>query len=234
MNHFTQVRWLHRSGMISHSPCGLTMAPTLSVPACTSLHTQTHPNQEHALSCVVQLGRQGPADNCCSWYEYLFSRACLFDDDNKQTNNNGPNFVNQNGERMFQYPWPPLLTTADMIHNKAPVLASVRRHHGPQRSVQAPALAQSLGGREVHNFQIDVELVGANTIVLSRWEGRTYNPLSTQSFRITFETTMSHATPGCLISGHYWAITYVRCDVYAHRRLLDAFTIIGEDRICWI
>jgi hypothetical protein len=86
----------------------------------------------------------------------------------------------------------------------------------------------------VCNFQIDIELVSANTIVLSCWEGRTYNPPSTWSFGITFETTMSRTTPGCLISGHYQAITYIRCNVYAHRRLLDTFTIIGEDRICWI
>jgi hypothetical protein len=148
----------------------------------------------------------------------------------------GSNFVNQNKVRMPQYPWLPLLAAADAIHDKKapvewPALDVITDRNGLRKLLR---WLNSSEGREVRNFRIDVELVGTKTIVLSRWEGRTHDPPSTRSFGFAFETAMSCAAPGCPISSHYRAITYVRCDSHAHRRLLDVFIVIGEDRIWWI
>jgi hypothetical protein len=55
-----------------------------------------------------------------------------------------------------------------------------------------------------------VELVGAKTIMLNRWEGRTHEPPTGKSYGFAFEAATARAAPGCLISGHHRTITYVR------------------------
>jgi hypothetical protein len=147
----------------------------------------------------------------------------------------GSNFVDQNGARMSEYPWLATIAAADAIHDKKapvdwPAVDVITDRNGLRKLLRWLSPSED---REVRNFRIDVELIGAKTIVLGRWEGRTHD-LPTGSFGFAFEVATSRAASGCPISGHYRAITYVRCHSHAYERLLDVLTIIGEDRICWI
>jgi len=65
-------------------------------------------------------------------------------------------------------------------------------------------------GREVHDFRIDVQLVGTKTLVLRRWESPTREVQATRTYGHAFEAAMTHPAPDCPSSGHHRAITYVR------------------------
>jgi len=69
-------------------------------------------------------------------------------------------------------------------------------------------------GRDVRDFRIDVELVGAKTLVLSRWEGRMFEPPKGRTYGYGFENATTCAAPGCPSSSHHRAIKYVRGRVY--------------------
>ena len=124
-------------------------------------------------------------------------------------------FIDRNGARMSQYPMLPLFVAADAIHNnkKAPVdwpsVDVITDRHGLRKLLRW--LSPSVG-REVRDFgRINVELVGAKTIVLTRWERRPCQPPAMKSYGFDFEATTVRAAPGCPRSGHHRAITYVRC-----------------------
>jgi hypothetical protein len=66
-----------------------------------------------------------------------------------------------------------------------------------------------LEGREEHDFRIDMELVRAKRIVMSRWEGRTREPPTGKIYGFAFEAAMACAALGCPSSGHHRTITYM-------------------------
>lgn len=134
----------------------------------------------------------------------------------------GSHFIDQNGARMSEYPLLPLFAAADAIHDdakKAPVdwpsVDVVTDRNGLRKLLRWLNPSE---GREVRDFRIDVELVGAKTIVLTRWEGRTREPPTGKSYGFAFEAATARAAPGCPASGHHRTITYVRyhcmfCDI---------------------
>ena len=65
-------------------------------------------------------------------------------------------------------------------------------------------------GREIHDFRIDVQLVGTKTLVLRRWESLTRDVHTGRSYGYAFEVAMTRAAPDCPSSGHQRVITYVR------------------------
>jgi len=114
----------------------------------------------------------------------------------------------------------PLFSAADAIHDKKapvdwPAVDVITDRNGLRKLLRWLNPSE---GREVCDFRIDVELVGAKTIILGRWEGRTHNIPTGRSFGFAFEAATSQAAPGCPISGHHRAITYVRCHSHAYRR----------------
>jgi hypothetical protein len=124
----------------------------------------------------------------------------------------GSNFVDQNTARSSEYPMLPLFTAADVIHGKkAPVdwpnVDVITDRNGLRKLLRW--LNPSVG-REVRDFRIDVDLIGTKTILLGRWESRSREPPSGRSFGFGFEAATSRPAPGCPISGHHRAITYVR------------------------
>ena len=126
----------------------------------------------------------------------------------------GEHFIDQNGARMSEFPMLPLFAAADAIYDnkKAPVdwpAVDVITDRNALRKLLR--WLNPSEGREVRDFRIDVELVGAKTIVLNRWEGSLREPPSGKSFGFAFEAATSRAAPGCPSSGHHRAITYVRC-----------------------
>jgi hypothetical protein len=81
---------------------------------------------------------------------------------------------------MSEYPLLPLFAAADAIHdnNKKPpvdwpAVDVITDRNGLRKLLRWLNPSE---GREVRDFRIDVELVGAKTIVLNRWEGRTREP----------------------------------------------------------
>ena len=116
-----------------------------------------------------------------------------------------------------------LFVSADAIHNNknAPVdwpsVEVIADRHGLRKLLRW--LSPS-AGREVQNFDwIDVELVGAKTITLTRWERRSCQPPPMKSYGFGFEAATVRAAPGCPGSGHHRAISYVRCHcMQAYRR----------------
>jgi hypothetical protein len=106
----------------------------------------------------------------------------------------------------------PLFTAADAIHGKnAPVdwpnVDVITDRNGLRKLLRWLSPSP---GREVRDFRIDVNLVGTKTILMTRWEGRTREPPTGRSFGFGFEAAVTRAAPGCTISGHHRAITYVR------------------------
>ncbi|KAF8490623.1 hypothetical protein F5888DRAFT_1097862 [Russula emetica] len=127
----------------------------------------------------------------------------------------GAHFVDQNGARMSEYPLLPLFAAADAIHdNKAPVdwpaVDVVTDRNGLRKLLRWLNPSE---GREVRDFRIDVELVGAKTMVLNRWEGRTREPPIGKSYGFSFEAAIARAAPGCPSSGHHRTITYDMLDM---------------------
>ena len=122
--------------------------------------------------------------------------------------------VDQNGPRMSEYPMLPLFAAADAIHDnkKAPVdwpAVDVITDRNSLRKLLR--WLNPSAGREVRDFRIDVELVGAKTIVMYRWDGCSLElPPVGKSYGYAFEAATSRAAPGCPSSGHHRAITYVR------------------------
>ena len=125
----------------------------------------------------------------------------------------GSHFVDQNGARMSDYPFLPLFAAADAIHDNKkppvdwPTVDVVTDRNGLRKLMRWLNPSE---GREVRDFRIDVELIGAKTIVLSRWEGRTREPPTGKSYGFAFEDATARAAPGCPSSGHHRTITYVR------------------------
>jgi hypothetical protein len=135
---------------------------------------------------------------------------------------NTSHFIYQSGTRMSECPFLPLFAAADAIHDnnkKAPVdwpALDVFTDRNDLRKLLR--WLNPLEGREVRNFRIDVELIGAKTIMLTRWEGRPREPPTGKSYRFTFEAATARPAPGCPRSGHHRTITYVRyhcmiCDI---------------------
>jgi len=128
----------------------------------------------------------------------------------------GAHFVDQNGARMSEHPLLPLFAAADAIHEnkKAPVdwpaVDVITDRNGLRKLLRWLNPSE---GREVRDFRIDVELVGARTIVLNRWEGRTREPPTGKSFGFAFEAATARAAPGCPSSGHHRTITYDMVDI---------------------
>jgi len=119
---------------------------------------------------------------------------------------------------MSEYPFLPLFAAADTIHdnNKKPpvdwpAVDVITDRNGLRKLLRWLNASE---GREVRDFRIYVELVGAETIVLNRREGHTRDPPIRKSEVLTygfvFEAATARAGPGCPSSGHHRMITYVR------------------------
>lgn len=120
-------------------------------------------------------------------------------------------FIDRDGARMFQYPMLPLFAATDTMHNdkRAPVdwlaVDVITGRHGLRKLLRW--LSPSVG-REVRKFgRIDVELLVAKTVVLTRWERRPCQPPTTKSYGFGFEAATARAVLGCPRSGHHRAIT---------------------------
>jgi hypothetical protein len=146
----------------------------------------------------------------------------------------GSHFTDQNGARMSEYPMLPLFVAADAIHDNDkkppvdwPAVDVITDRNGLRKLLR---WLYPSGGREVRDFRIDVELVGAKTIVFNRWEGRTREPPTGKSYGFTFEAATARAAPGCPGSGHHRTITYVcyHCMICDIDVLLTFFS--GENR----
>lgn len=129
----------------------------------------------------------------------------------------GDHFVDQNGARMTEHPLLPLFAAADVIHeNKEPpvdwpAVDVISDRNGLRKLLRWLNPSE---GKQVRDFRIDVELVGAKTIVLNRWEGRMREPPIGRSYGFNFEAATSRAADGCPISGHHRTITYVRLPLH--------------------
>ncbi|KAI0255088.1 hypothetical protein BJV78DRAFT_1120388 [Lactifluus subvellereus] len=128
----------------------------------------------------------------------------------------GSKFVDQNSARSPEYPMLPLFTAADAIHGKrAPVewpAVDVITDRNALRKLLR--WLNPSAGREVCDFRVDVDLIGTKTILLSRWENRTYEPPTGRIFGSAFEDAMTCPAPGCpSCFGHHRAITYDMLDL---------------------
>jgi hypothetical protein len=117
---------------------------------------------------------------------------------------------------MSDYPMLPLFAAADAIHDNKkepvdwPAVDVVTDRNGLRKLLR---WLNPSPGREVRDFRIDVELVGAKTIVLNRWEGRSREPPTGKTYGFAFEAATGRAAPGCPSSGHHRAITYDMLDI---------------------
>ncbi|KAH9060204.1 hypothetical protein EDB87DRAFT_1831622 [Lactarius vividus] len=121
-------------------------------------------------------------------------------------------YVDQNTAQLSLYPMLPLFVAADAIHGQEeappvdwPTVDVVTDRNGLRKLLR---LLSPSPGRAVRDFRIDVQLVGAKTLVLSRWESPTPEISSGRSFGHAFEAAMARAAPDCPSSDHQRVITY--------------------------
>jgi hypothetical protein len=71
-------------------------------------------------------------------------------------------------------------------------------------------LMRWIGGSDVRDFRIDLQLAGEKTVLFNRWEKRTREAFSGRTFGFSFEKASTEPAPGCRDStGHHRIITYV-------------------------
>jgi hypothetical protein len=71
-------------------------------------------------------------------------------------------------------------------------------------------LLRWIGGSDIRDFRIDLQLAGEKTVLCNRWEKRTRERFTGRTFGFSFEKASTQAAPGCRDSaGHHRIITYV-------------------------
>ncbi|KAN0139682.1 hypothetical protein V8E53_002344 [Lactarius tabidus] len=121
-------------------------------------------------------------------------------------------YVDRNTAQLSQYPLLPLFAAADAIHSQEatppvdwPTVDAITDRNGLRKLLR---WLNPSPGRAVRDFRIDVQLLGAKTLVLSRWESPTREIHTGRSFGHAFETAMTCVAPDCPSSGHQRVITY--------------------------
>ena len=75
-----------------------------------------------------------------------------------------------------------------------------------------------IGGRDVRDFRIDLQLGGKKTVLCSRWEKRTRETFDGRTFGFSFEKASTEVAPGCKDSGaHHRIVSYVGLLFYSYR-----------------
>ncbi|KDR82523.1 hypothetical protein GALMADRAFT_58125 [Galerina marginata CBS 339.88] len=70
-------------------------------------------------------------------------------------------------------------------------------------------LTRWVGGNNVRDFRIDLQLVGEKTVLMNRWEKRNMEVFSGRTFGFSFEKASTSPAPGCKDStGHHRIVTY--------------------------
>jgi len=70
-------------------------------------------------------------------------------------------------------------------------------------------LIRWIGGQDVRDFRIDLQLAGEKTILCNRWEKRNRETFNGRTFGFSFEKASTEAAPGCRGStGHHRIVTY--------------------------
>ena len=122
----------------------------------------------------------------------------------------GISFVDQNGYRIPRAILLPLITAvnkrAEDLEDKFDWASVdfVTDRNGLRK------LLRWVGGTEVRDFRIDLQLAGQKTVLFNRWEKRTRETTSGRTFGISFEKASTEAAPGCRDStGHHRIVTYV-------------------------
>ena len=71
-------------------------------------------------------------------------------------------------------------------------------------------LMRWIGGGDVRDFRIDLQLAGEKTVLFNRWEKRTRESFDGRTFGFSFEKASTEVAPGCRDStGHHRIISYV-------------------------
>jgi len=71
-------------------------------------------------------------------------------------------------------------------------------------------LMRWIGGNDVREFRIDLQLAGQKTVLCQRWDQRVREAYNGRTFGFTFEKASTGTAPGCRDStGHHRIITYV-------------------------
>ena len=87
----------------------------------------------------------------------------------------------------------------------------------------------AVGGEEVREFRIDLQLAGENTLLMNRWEKRNREIFSGRTYGFSFEKASTIPAPACKDStGHHRIITYV-CSMFWS--FVALFLIFLPDRI---
>lgn len=72
-------------------------------------------------------------------------------------------------------------------------------------------LTRWVGGEEVRDFRIDLQLAGEKTVLMNRWEKRNRELFSGRTYGFSFEKASTIPAPGCKDStGHHRIVSYVR------------------------
>ncbi|KAF8817087.1 hypothetical protein BYT27DRAFT_7126830 [Phlegmacium glaucopus] len=118
-------------------------------------------------------------------------------------------FVDQNSYRMPQAMLLPLITAVNKIAERKedkfdwPSVDFVSDRNGLRK------LMRWVGGNEVRDFRIDLQLAGEKTVLFKRWEKRVQEAYNGRTFGFSFEKASTETAPGCRDStGHHRIITY--------------------------
>ena len=131
-------------------------------------------------------------------------------------------FSDQNGYRMPKYVLLPLI----MAVNKHAEVAKNPPFDWSSADIVTDRnglrkLTRWVGGEDVRDFRLDLQLAGERTVLVNRWEKRNREVFNGRTFGFSFEKASTVPAPGCKeSSGHHRIVTYVRlgCHPFLVRR----------------
>ncbi|KJA23285.1 hypothetical protein HYPSUDRAFT_40104 [Hypholoma sublateritium FD-334 SS-4] len=122
----------------------------------------------------------------------------------------GVYFSDQNGYRMPKYVLLPLI----MAVNKCAEIAKKTPFDWSSADIVTDRnglrkLMRWVGGEDVRDFRLDLQLAGEHTVLVNRWEKRNREVFNGRTFGFSFEKASTVPAPGCKEStGHHRIVTY--------------------------
>jgi hypothetical protein len=122
-------------------------------------------------------------------------------------------FKDQNGYRLQAYSLLPILAAADALASPAdaPVDWRATDYIMDRNAMRKLLHLLDSGQRELRDFRLDAQRVGARTVLLAQWEPRHIERPHPHTFGAGFVETATAPPPGCEgATGYFRVASYVR------------------------
>ena len=132
----------------------------------------------------------------------------------KVPRDSGTSCVDLNGHRFPSYPLLPLFVAADIMESEGQSKVQWDTVDVVTDRNNLRKLLSFVEDSDENDFRIDIDLVGAWTMLLQRWEERTIESSEMRGYNESFCNTSTVAALGCeksSIAGYHRVVTSVGC-----------------------